>query len=158
LRTEEEKLAAVKVEADGEVRVEKGAGVDVVPVLGRALLWEVLEGGVQRPARGGGVVDVQGDVLGSQAARAFHLQLDSEGLVPEVDDKVVEPTTAEVDEGAAPTEVEEKRVVADLRPEKPAFTDLALREVGAVDAVALKATGATTEEATTDAIPAEMLE
>jgi hypothetical protein len=104
------------------------------------------------------VVDVQGDVLGSQAVRAFHLQLDSEGLVPEVDDKVVEPTTAEVDEGAAPTEVEEKRVVADLRPEKPAFTDLALREVGAVDAVALKATGATTEEATTDAIPAEMLE
>jgi predicted TIM-barrel enzyme len=55
-------------------------------------------------------------------------------------------------------DVEEKRVVADLRPEKPAFTDLALREVGAEDAVALKATGATTEEATADAIAAEMLE
>jgi hypothetical protein len=55
-------------------------------------------------------------------------------------------------------DVEEKRVVADLRPEKPAFTDLALREVGADDAAALKATGATTEEATADAIAAEMLE
>jgi hypothetical protein len=54
--------------------------------------------------------------------------------------------------------VEEKRVVADLRPEKPAFTDLALREVGAEDAAALKATRATTEEATVDAIAAEMLE
>jgi hypothetical protein len=47
-----------------------------VPVLGRALLCEVLEGGVQRHARGGGVVDVQGDVLGSQAARAFQRQLE----------------------------------------------------------------------------------
>jgi hypothetical protein len=54
--------------------------------------------------------------------------------------------------------VEEKRVVADLRPEKRAFTDLALWEVGAEDAVALKAPGATTEEATADAIAAEMLE
>jgi hypothetical protein len=41
--------------------------------------------------------------------------------VSEVDDKVVEPTTAEVDEGAAkpepmpaPTEVEEKEVTASL--------------------------------------------
>jgi hypothetical protein len=48
--------------------------------------------------------------------------VDSEGLVPEVDDKVVEPTTsAEVDEEAAkpefmpaPTEVEEKEVTAPL--------------------------------------------
>jgi hypothetical protein len=53
--------------------------------------------------------------------------------------------------------LEEKRV-ADLRPEKPAFTEVASREEGAEDAAALKATGATTEEATADAIAGEMLE